>query len=326
MTPTLRETQWSALHQGLAALAHFSREGLGDGALAARLEALVARQPAAVPPAGEPQGAVELEQALALAASIHALLGLMLGTAGSDSRDGALQWAQEAAQAVEGLASRLGARLRARVRQRLFGLYVIIDPQVTGGREPLEIARAALEGGARILQLRDKARDKGQSLPLAWALQELCRQHQAVLIINDHADLAVAAGADGVHVGQQDLPVAEVRRILEPWQIVGRSNALVSEALESQAQGADYIAVGSIYPTSTKERTRPAGLETLRRVRQQVSLPVVAIGGIKEENVGPVVKAGADAICVVSAVSLAPDPQQAAQRLVQGILAAGGRA
>ena len=213
---------------------------------------------------------------------------------------------------------------REQIRQRVVGLYVIIDPQVTGGREPLTVAQGALEGGARILQLRDKARDKGESLPLARELTSLCRRYGALFIINDHADLAVVAEADGLHVGQQDLPVAEARQVLMSHQIVGRSNALLEEAMESQAQGADYIAVGSMFPTATKEKTRPAGLETLRRVKEAVSRPVVAIGGIREENVSDVVHAGADAVCVTSAVGLAKDPRAAVERLVEKIRQAGG--
>ena len=219
-----------------------------------------------------------------------------------------------------------GESLRQQVRQRVFGLYVIIDPQVTGGRDPLKVAQAALEGGARILQLRDKCRDKTETLPLAIKLAGLCRQHQALFIVNDHADLAVDADADGLHVGQKDLPVAEARGVLKPSQIVGRSNAMLEEAIESQAQGADYIAVGSIFATTTKEKTRPAGLDTLRKVKQVVSRPVVAIGGIKEENVAEVVRAGADVVCVTSAVGMAKAPRAAAERLVEKIRQAGGKA
>ena len=215
---------------------------------------------------------------------------------------------------------------RARLRERMYGLYVILDPQVTGGRPPLEVARGALQGGARVLQLRDKLRDKGQQLVLARALQGLCQEYEALLIINDHADLAFAVGADGLHVGQSDLPVAEARTVLHPWQLIGRSNNTVEEAIESEAQGADHVAVGPMYPTTTKETGKPpVGRETLLRVKERVAVPVVAIGGINEENVAPVVEAGADAVCVTSAVGLAADPSEAARSLVEAIASAGGR-
>ncbi|MBI2846279.1 MAG: thiamine phosphate synthase, partial [Chloroflexi bacterium] len=132
----------------------------------------------------------------------------------------------------------------------------------------------------------------------------------------DHVDLAIAADADGVHMGQKDLPIVEVRKLLPPDMIAGVSTALVPEALNAEASGADYIAVGSIFPTTSKETTRPAGLETLRKVKSAVSVPVVAIGGINENNVLEVVKAGADAVAVISAVVGAEDVEGKARLLV----------
>ena len=208
------------------------------------------------------------------------------------------------------------------------GLYVIIDPQVTAGRDPAAIARAALQGGARVLQLRDKLRDKGETLPLARTLKELCTEHGAMLIVNDHADLAAIVEAHGLHVGQDDLPVAEARSVLRPWQVVGRSNHSREELTDSLAQGADHVAFGSIYATSTKvssDTSRPVGPEGLRDARELTDLPLVAIGGINEGNIEAVVKAGADAVCVTAAVGLAEDPEEAARRLVRRIGEAGGR-
>ena len=205
---------------------------------------------------------------------------------------------------------------------RIKGLYVIIDAQAAMGRGLVEISRAALQGGARVLQLRDKINDKGDVLPVARAIRGLCEEHGALLIINDHADLAVACNAHGLHLGQHDLPIEEARAILGPNQLIGTSNALLEEAQDSERRGADYLAVGAMFPTDTKERTRPAGLETLARVRGNTSLPLVAIGGINEDNVPGVVAAGADAACVISAVVSAPDPEAAARRLVAAIEAA----
>ncbi|MBI4312555.1 MAG: thiamine phosphate synthase [Chloroflexi bacterium] len=202
------------------------------------------------------------------------------------------------------------------------GLYVIVDPQLTGGRDVLEIARAALRGGATAIQLRDKVHDKGDQLPLARELRKACEEAGASFIVNDHADLAIAANAHGLHVGQHDLPVTEARAILRPHQFIGTSNALTQEALASVASEADYVAVGDIFGTSSKSNTRPAGLEALRSVRAAIKdVPVVAIGGINIGNVDAVLEAGADGVCVISAVCLAQEPETAARALVERIRA-----
>ncbi len=228
--------------------------------------------------------------------------------------------------ALDALAAGWSAQLRAEQAVRVRGLYVIIDPEVTGGREPLEIAQAALRGGARMLQLRDKLRDKGEILPLAQALQELCRANDALLIINDHVDLAAAAGAGGAHVGQTDLPVAPARRLLAPGQLLGRSNREIDLLVESQELGADHVAFGAIYQTTTKPGGRgPQGPERLKAARAVTRVPLVAIGGLNADNVAPVVENGADAFCVAAAVGLAAEPEAAASRLVEAIRRAGGK-
>ena len=153
-------------------------------------------------------------------------------------------------------------------------------------------------------------------LPVARRIRDLCEQHGALFIINDHADLAVACDAHGLHLGQYDLPIKEARAILSPHQIIGKSNALLNEALDSEEQGADYLAVGAIFPTNTKEKTRPAGLQTLEQVKPRASVPIVAIGGINKDNVSQVMRAGADAVCVISAVIGDPNPEEAARRLI----------
>ena len=196
---------------------------------------------------------------------------------------------------------------------------MIIDPSACGGRDPLEVARAALEGGARLLQLRDKAREKGLQLPLAQSLASLCREAGALFIVNDHADLAVAAGADGVHLGQKDLPVAAVRRIVGRDMILGASTNDVDEARKAEADGADYVSVGRLFETGSKEDTRPATTETLSAVIAAVSVPVCAIGGINESNIDEVIAAGADMAAVIGAVCVAPDPRAAARGLAAGI-------
>jgi thiamine-phosphate pyrophosphorylase len=226
------------------------------------------------------------------------------------------------------LSAQLGAAIRREKASLVRGLYVIIDPEVTAGREPLDIAKAAVSGGARMLQLRDKLRDKGETLPLAVALQELCQRNGVQLIINDHADLAAAVGPDhvGLHVGQTDLPVAEARKILAPGQVLGRSNREIDLIIESQQMGADHVAFGAMYRTTTKQVTRnPQGPERLKAARAAAQVPLVAIGGITAENVAPVVEAGADAICVTAAVGSAANPEAAAAALTEAIRSAGGR-
>ena len=221
----------------------------------------------------------------------------------------------------------LGGAARQQAVAKLRGLYVLIDPEQTGGRDPVQVAMQALEGGATALQLRDKLRDKGDSLALAQRLVLLCQEYDATCIINDHADLAVAVGAHGVHVGQHDLPVGLARRVLKPWQLAGTSNALVEEAVASYEDGADYIAVGDMFGTRSKSNTRPAGPDTLRKVREAVPAdgpPLIAIGGIDKGNVWEVAKAGADGIAVMSAVTLAEDPAQAAEEILRAFRSAKG--
>lgn len=202
---------------------------------------------------------------------------------------------------------------------RIHGLYVIIDPEQTRGRDEIEVARAALAGGARLIQYRDKRRDKGDQLPIVQRLLKLCREYGALLIINDHVDLALACEADGVHLGQHDLPLAAARRIAGDRLLIGISTNNVEEARAAEAGRADYVAVGSIFATATKGNTRPASPERLREVRAAVGLPLVAIGGINASNIDQVLAAGADAVAVISAVTLADDMRAAAQTLADRI-------
>ena len=319
MTP-FAVTLWESLRESLSLLEQATPSSLG---LAAGLRALrqsISPAPPDRPPLpGDAEQAVGLEQALEVAA--------LAGQSVAQLRSlGAMeQGAGEGAQALlSQLSAQLGRMHRQAKVQKLKGLYVILDPSVTR-REPLEVAEAALRGGARVLQWRDKLRDKGDQLPVCRRLMELCQRHDALFILNDHADLAAACGAHGLHLGQHDLPLEGARALLKPHQLIGRSNATVEEAEESAAGGADYVAVGAIFPTGSKGDTRPAGLETLRRVAAGSHLPVVAISGINQENVGEVIAAGADAVAVISAVAAAEEPEEAARRLVQRIEQARSR-
>lgn len=199
------------------------------------------------------------------------------------------------------------------------GLYVILDDQFLKGRNMVDLAYSIVVGGASVIQIRDKKGDKGDILDNVLRIREICESHGALLIVNDHVDLAVASHAHGVHLGQHDLPIDVSRQILLPGQLIGTSNALLNEASESIKMGADYIAVGAIFPTKTKNNTRPAGLTTLSSISNISSVPVVAIGGIDKTNARQVVNAGADSVCVVSAVLGAEDPESAAREIVLAI-------
>jgi len=203
--------------------------------------------------------------------------------------------------------------------ERISGLYVILDKQFLTGRDELDVTRQIIEGGARIIQLRDKQSKKGELLLVAKKLRELCNQAGILFIINDYLDLAMAVEADGLHVGQEDLPLSVIRRELPIDKIIGCSVRTLSQAVKAQTEGADYIAVGSIFPTTTKREATVVGVDTLKEIKRTVSTPVVAIGGINHNNVDEVVAAGADAIAVINAVLGEKDIKGIVQKLVTRI-------
>lgn len=227
---------------------------------------------------------------------------------------------QEARFALYSLEKELFARvLRQEARRSISGLYVIIDTDFLKGRAEADICRQALRGGARIVQLRDKAREKGVLLPICRELRAQCDAAGALFLVNDHLDLALASGAHGLHIGQTDLPVAVARRLLPVECLIGVSAKTREQARAAQEGGADYVAVGAMFPTTSKVGAIIKGIEALREVRQAVPLPVVAIGGINRENVAQVVMAGADCIAVINAVMGAPDVEKATADLVAAI-------
>lgn len=213
----------------------------------------------------------------------------------------------------------LAKLLRRDKVSKLSGLYVIIDTEALKGRRHVEVARQAIQGGARVMQLRDKLLSKKELLPIAQELKDLCAENGVLFIINDYLDLAIAVEADGLHVGQEDLPVKIARRLLPMEKILGGSARTVEQARAVQSEGADYIGVGSMYPTSSKETAVVVGPERLRQIKEAVALPVVAIGGINADNVAEVLAAGADAVAVISAVLGAEDVAKACQQMVTKI-------
>lgn len=201
-------------------------------------------------------------------------------------------------------------------------LYVILDRAAARGRDLDEILAATLEGGCRMVQLREKAWPSGRLLPLAERLRERCRRAGATFVVNDRVDLAVAVGADGVHLGQDDLPAAAARPLLRPGMILGRSTHSLEQATRARDEGADYIAVGSMFPTASKSAFELVGPERLRQIRPITSLPLIGIGGITDANVGEVIRAGADGVAVISAVCGAADPAAATRAFLAAIRAA----
>lgn len=200
----------------------------------------------------------------------------------------------------------------------MYGLYVLTERWQ--GRSHVDVARAAIAGGAKTIQLRDKDMCVRDLLATAREMRELSAASGVVFVINDRLDVALAAQADGVHLGQSDLPVAAARRALMGYErrrfIVGASVANVEEAQQAVADGADYLAVSPVFATSTKPDVGDAvGLAGLSAIRSAVSLPIVGIGGISADNVAEVIRAGADGAAVVSAVTRTDDMEGAARRL-----------
>jgi thiamine-phosphate pyrophosphorylase len=183
--------------------------------------------------------------------------------------------------------------------------YAMVD--TAGGQDPAALARMLLEAGARIMQLRLKEAGSRDFLATAREIAGLCRSHGAMLIVNDRADIARLADAAGVHVGQDDLPLADARAIMGTGSIVGVSTHSVEQARAAAAGGADYIGFGAIYTGGLKNAAKAQGLERLRAVRAAVSLPIVAIGGITETTMPEVLAAGADAAAIITDVVRASD-------------------
>lgn len=195
-------------------------------------------------------------------------------------------------------------------------VYVITDRRTAGERSLIEIVRAALRGGAHVIQLRDKDVPARDMIALGEALLPLTRAAGVPLIVNDRVDVALALDADGVHVGQDDIPADMVRRIIGPERILGVSVATVEQARRAARDGATYVSVGDLFGTPSKpDAGPPIGLAPLTAIARAVDLPVLGIGGITIANAASVVQAGAVGVAVISAVIGAPDPEAATRAL-----------
>ncbi len=202
-----------------------------------------------------------------------------------------------------------------------FDLYVITDEIIGRGRTHAEIARQAIAGGADAIQLRDKSLVSSELIPVGQAIREITRGSSTLFIVNDCLDVALACEADGVHLGQGDLRTDVARQLAPPGFIIGVSVSTVQEAILAVQQGADYVALSPTFSTGSKQDAGPGhGLVMLRAIRWNVTVPVIAIGGIHPGNVGEVIAAGADGVAVISAVAGAADITAAARELKTLIL------
>ena len=197
-----------------------------------------------------------------------------------------------------------------------YSLYLVTDRSLSKGRSTAEIVAAAVAGGVSCIQLREKSCGTREFLNEALALQPLLKSRNIPLIINDRLDIALAIEADGVHLGQSDMPLGRARKIAGDSLIIGISAESVDDALRAEQQGADYIGISPVFSTPTKtDIAPPLGLEGVRQIRALVDIPLVGIGGINSDNAESVLAAGADGIAVVSAIVSAADPAGAAKKL-----------
>jgi thiamine-phosphate pyrophosphorylase len=199
-----------------------------------------------------------------------------------------------------------------------FSLYLIVDSHVAGARSCLDIIRKALDGGVTMLQLREKTMPRKEFLSYAHEVTRLSRAYRVPLIINDDVALTWASDADGVHLGQSDLPIEESRRLLGKDRIIGVSVHTVEEARSAESAGADYVGSGAVFPTGSKSDIRGIiGVEGLSRIREAVNIPVVAIGGISRENAAQVMQTGVNGVAILSAILTSDDPLQETRILSQ---------
>lgn len=205
-----------------------------------------------------------------------------------------------------------------------FRLYAVTDRSYLDGIDLIAAVEQAIRGGVTVIQLREKQISSRDFFNLASRVKEVTTRYKVPLIINDRVDIALAVDADGVHIGQEDLPAQVVRRLIGPGKILGVSAGTVEEAIKAQEDGADYLGVGAVFPTPTKPESGAIGIEGVKKIKESVSIPVVAIGGITRENAYEVmIKTGADGIASVSAI-FAGDVEENSRQLMKNIIMAAG--
>ncbi len=199
-------------------------------------------------------------------------------------------------------------------------LYAITDRRWLNGKSLAEVVEESLKGGVTFLQLREKELDSETFLEEALKIKDVCRKYKVPFIINDNVDVAVASEADGIHIGQEDAAIGDVRKRVGAGKIIGVSAQTVEQAVLAESQGADYLGVGAVFKTGSKDDAEDVSLETLRKICDAVSIPVVAIGGITEDNLSLLKGSGIAGIAVISAIYAKPDIQKTSERLKEAVL------
>jgi thiamine-phosphate pyrophosphorylase len=206
--------------------------------------------------------------------------------------------------------------LRTRKIKYIKGIYAIIDTSIIKFENLEETARKIIRGGASVLQLRDKISIRKDLLEIATDLQILCHENNVLFIVNDYLDIAIASNSDGIHLGQDDIPITTARKELAIDKIIGCSVRTISQAIKAFEDGADYIAVGSIFATKTKPDTAVTGIDVLEQIKDRLDLPLVAIGGINLDNAEQIKDSGADALAIISAILKSEDIEETTRKFV----------
>ena len=199
-------------------------------------------------------------------------------------------------------------------------LHILTDTVLQSRFSHMEITRLAIAGGADTIQYRQKSGSTREMIEIARNMKRLCSEADVTFIVNDRLDVAIAAEADGVHLGQDDFPIPMARELLGESRIIGGSAATLDEARKCLSEGADYVGFGPVYPTSSKDDAGPvSGIDILKQVVEIIPLPIIAIGGVGAENIPDVMRAGARGIAVISAVCCQDDPEKATKSLYQAL-------
>lgn len=199
----------------------------------------------------------------------------------------------------------------------LGGLYLVADRAASAERSIIDVVRAAIRGGLRMLQYRDKSASRREAFAVASQLREIARPARVIFLINDDVDLALAVESDGVHLGQEDLPLPEARKILGPTRLIGVSAREIPAIRQAAEQGADYIAIGPIFRSRVKQAVPPLGCRMIREARQLTDRPLFGIGGIDSSNACEVIRAGADGVAVISALHDQDDIEAATRKFLK---------
>ncbi|MCK4224049.1 MAG: thiamine phosphate synthase [candidate division Zixibacteria bacterium] len=196
-------------------------------------------------------------------------------------------------------------------------LYVIADKKICGDKNIEEVVSRAIDGGAEMIQYRDKESDYDDFLKIASKLKTLCKEKDIPFIVNDRVTVALKTDADGVHLGQEDLSIQEARGILGFEKIIGKSAKTIQQAKEAEDDGADYVGVGPIFDTPSKQIEKPIGVEIIRKAKDSLKIPFFPIGGINLNNLDQIIRAGGKRVAVISAVVLSDDVKSSAAKLLE---------